>query len=180
MPPRNASAIFDAVLALLAERGYAGLTIEGAAARSGVNKTTIYRWWPSKAALVGAALDREMPLDLRVADAGSLAADLAALARAFLDLLTTPPAADAALAILGAAAEHPELAFHVRAFFATRLGPEHPVFARAVARNELPPAADPLLLADAVIGTIWSRVVFRGLRPDPDFPAHLTSLLLPA
>ncbi|WP_019630971.1 TetR/AcrR family transcriptional regulator [Actinomadura atramentaria] len=178
MPPRHASAIFDAVLALLAEQGYAGLTIEGAAARSGVNKTTIYRWWPSKAALVGAALDQGMPLELAVPDTGSLRGDLAALTGSFAELLTTPPTADIAVAILGAAVEHPELAVHVRAYFAGRLVRERPIFDRAVARGELPPDTDPLILTDLLIGAIWMRVILRGLRPTPDLAARLTETVL--
>jgi AcrR family transcriptional regulator len=42
-------AILTAAFELTAELGYAGLTIEGIAARSGTGKQTIYRWWPSKA-----------------------------------------------------------------------------------------------------------------------------------
>ncbi len=41
-------AVLHAADDLLAERGFAGLTIEGIAARAGVAKQTIYRWWPSK------------------------------------------------------------------------------------------------------------------------------------
>jgi AcrR family transcriptional regulator len=45
-------AILDAALALVEKRGYSAATIEAIAARSGVAKTTIYRWWPNRAALV--------------------------------------------------------------------------------------------------------------------------------
>src|SRR5262249_31881623 len=41
-------AVLNAADDLLVERGYAGVTIEGIAARAGVAKQTIYRWWPSK------------------------------------------------------------------------------------------------------------------------------------
>src|ERR1700749_2182972 len=41
-------AVLHAADDLLAERGFAGVTIEGIAARAGVAKQTIYRWWPSK------------------------------------------------------------------------------------------------------------------------------------
>ncbi|MGK5559138.1 TetR/AcrR family transcriptional regulator, partial [Actinomadura kijaniata] len=60
--PRRAQQIFDATLELLAAHGYRGLTVEGVAERAGVNKTTLYRWWPSKAALLGAALTHGAPL----------------------------------------------------------------------------------------------------------------------
>jgi len=49
----NASceAILDATHALLEETGFDKLSLEGVAARAGVGKATIYRWWPSKGAL---------------------------------------------------------------------------------------------------------------------------------
>src|ERR671919_617983 len=49
---RSHAAIVRATQDLLVERGYRELTIEGVAARAGVGKQTIYRWWPSRAALV--------------------------------------------------------------------------------------------------------------------------------
>ncbi|WP_262401557.1 TetR/AcrR family transcriptional regulator [Actinomadura sp. CNU-125] len=125
--PRRAQDVFTATLELLAARGFDGLTIEGVAERCGVNKTTIYRWWPSKAALVAAALAEGAELDLDVPDTGTLRGDLAALVGAVVALLTEPPAAGIALAALGAAARNPELAAHARAFFADRLARERPV-----------------------------------------------------
>jgi AcrR family transcriptional regulator len=49
-------AILDATVALYAERGMAGLSVEAVAARAGVAKTTIYRRWPAKEELVLAAV----------------------------------------------------------------------------------------------------------------------------
>ena len=45
-------AILDATQALVEKGGYEAATIEAIAARSGVAKTTIYRWWPNRPALV--------------------------------------------------------------------------------------------------------------------------------
>jgi AcrR family transcriptional regulator len=49
---RAKRAVLEAVRALFEKGGYSAATIEAIAARSGVAKTTIYRWWPSRAALV--------------------------------------------------------------------------------------------------------------------------------
>ncbi len=50
--PETTAAILDTALAMARESGLAKVTIEGIAARAGVGKRTIYRWWPSKGAVV--------------------------------------------------------------------------------------------------------------------------------
>lgn len=101
---RSRRAIYDAALALVAEVGYPKTTIEGIAARAGVGKQTIYRWWSSKAdVLLEAFLDlseqaaeaaRETQADggavHGIPDTGDLAADLKAVLRATVDELRDP------------------------------------------------------------------------------------------
>src|ERR1700736_5052469 len=60
------NAILDAVYDLLHEKSVRDLTIEGVARRAGVGKPTIYKWWPSKAALVMDMLDERTVEDLSV------------------------------------------------------------------------------------------------------------------
>lgn len=90
MAPRKEQQIFQATLELLAAKGYEGLTVEGVAERSEVNKTTIYRWWPSKAALLAAALVKADLLAMEPPDTGSLRGDLEALVQRVVALLTRP------------------------------------------------------------------------------------------
>ncbi|MFD9424621.1 MULTISPECIES: TetR/AcrR family transcriptional regulator [unclassified Streptomyces] len=99
---RSRRAIHDAALALVGEIGYGRTTIEGIAARAGVGKQTIYRWWPSKAAvLLEAYLDLQNrsaeqgsqetdEAPYAIADTGDLAADLKAVLRATVDELNDP------------------------------------------------------------------------------------------
>ncbi|UNO39582.1 TetR/AcrR family transcriptional regulator [Streptomyces sp. MST-110588] len=176
--PRKKQEIFDATLDLLREKGYAGLTIEGVAERSGVNKTTIYRWWPSKGALLGAALIGARQLGLTPPDTGTLQGDLEALLRTMLKLLTDAPAADIVVSALGAATQSPEMAEHARGFFADRLARERPIFERAVARGELPPDTDPMLLVDLLAGAAWLRIVFRREPAGEDFVTHAVRTVL--
>ncbi|PSL00706.1 TetR family transcriptional regulator [Murinocardiopsis flavida] len=176
--PRDAEAIFAATLGLLAEGGYDALTVEGAAARSGVNKTTIYRWWRSKDELIGAALVDSRLLEPVVPDTGSLEGDLVALARHIIGLLTGEPTRDLVTAVLAAAGHRPELARHAKVFFADRLSKESPVFARAVQRGELAADADPAALMDLLGGAIWFRLVIRSDTMTPDDAAPLVRTLL--
>lgn len=95
---RSRRAIHDAALGLVGEVGYGRTTIEAIAARAGVGKQTIYRWWPSKAAVL---LEAFIDLGNRAAldageqaagfpDTGDLAADLKLVLRATVDELNEP------------------------------------------------------------------------------------------
>ncbi|PBC80414.1 transcriptional regulator, TetR family [Streptomyces sp. 2224.1] len=176
--PRKAQEIFDATLDLLAEKGYEGLTIEGVAQRSGVNKTTLYRWWPSKGALLGAALVGARQLELTPPDTGSLEGDLEALLSTMTTLLTARPASDIAVAALGAVTHSPELASHVKDFFADRIAREQVVFDRAVARGDIAADTDPMLLMDLLAGAAWVRIVLRQLPLEKDFVARTVRTVL--
>ncbi|WP_031051125.1 TetR/AcrR family transcriptional regulator [Streptomyces sp. NRRL F-5650] len=92
---RSRQAIYDAALALVGEVGYPRTTIEGIAARAGVGKQTIYRWWSSKAdVLLEAFLDLGEQAAgqeaYAIPDTGDLAADLKAVLRATVDELRDP------------------------------------------------------------------------------------------
>ncbi|MEU1459112.1 TetR/AcrR family transcriptional regulator [Streptomyces sp. NPDC005706] len=95
---KSRRAIYAAALALVGETGYRRTTVEGIAARAGVGKQTIYRWWTSKAdVLLEAFLDLgeqaaraagQQPYTLP--DTGDLAADLKTVLRATVDELLDP------------------------------------------------------------------------------------------
>ncbi|MFD5781797.1 TetR/AcrR family transcriptional regulator [Streptomyces sp. NPDC126933] len=102
---RSRRAIYEAALALVGETGYAKTTIEGIAARAGVGKQTIYRWWPSKGAvLLEAFLDLadqaaraaaedaapEGEAAYEIPDTGDLEADLKLVLRATVDEMNNP------------------------------------------------------------------------------------------
>ncbi|OLZ69353.1 TetR family transcriptional regulator [Streptomyces sp. IMTB 2501] len=95
---KSRRAIYAAALALVGEIGYPKTTVEGIAARAGVGKQTIYRWWSSKAdVLLEAFLDLSTQAaqeagqaPYTIPDTGDLAADLKAVLRITVDQLLDP------------------------------------------------------------------------------------------
>jgi AcrR family transcriptional regulator len=109
---RSHQAILAATADLLGEVGYAKLTVEAIAARAGVGKQTIYRWWPDKGALV---LDAYLTLvgadqDLTVPDSGDLEADLRLVLGSLVDSLGDPVFEQRYRALLAAIQDDPKLA----------------------------------------------------------------------
>lgn len=177
--PRQADRIYTAALELVGDNGFDALTIEGVAERSTVNKTTIYRWWPSKDALLADALINSTLLELNVPDSGSLRGDLIAMTARVHDLLTGKSTSALALAVFSAATSRPELAELTREFFTDRLEKEREVFARAIARGELDGSIDATTVVDMLIGAVWTRTVLRQSRAPQDFATQVVDLLLP-
>ncbi|WP_422743629.1 TetR/AcrR family transcriptional regulator [Mycobacterium sp. WMMD1722] len=111
-------AIVTATRELLLERGFDGLSIEAVAARAGVGKQTIYRWWPSRPALVADVLLEDAPRILApVPHTDDLAADLVSWIDRLAATLTTERG-HAMLRILTVASlEHEDTAARLRAGF---------------------------------------------------------------
>jgi AcrR family transcriptional regulator len=155
-------AIRVAALALLQELGYAGVTMEGVAARAGVAKTTVYRRWASKAELVfevGLHPDDLGPSP----DTGDLGGDLAAVARAIVRSLSRPAAARSLPGLLADMHRDPELMARLVARF---IGAERSWMAgsleRARRRRELAWTPDPALALDLLLGPLLCRALFTG------------------
>ncbi|MEO7429546.1 MAG: TetR/AcrR family transcriptional regulator, partial [Acidimicrobiales bacterium] len=83
-------AILQATVDAFVEDGYAGVSVEGVAARAGVGKATIYRRFPSKAELVVEAVRCGAQIDDDLPDTGDLRADLIAMMRPLFDRLRGP------------------------------------------------------------------------------------------
>lgn len=156
--PESHRAILAATREVLDEVGYFRLTMEGVAARAGVGKSTVYRWWPTKGALVLEAVDAGLTAPPRLT--GDLRADLHAVMSTTLEDLDGP-LATMFLALAGdlqhsAAAD----AGPVNLFQANR-GAVEDMLAAAARRGDLPPDVDSGLLFDVVVGTLLYRLLCR-------------------
>ncbi|GAA0933745.1 TetR/AcrR family transcriptional regulator [Nonomuraea longicatena] len=149
------AAIATAARELLAELGYAQVTVDAVAARAGVGKAAIYRRHSTKQEMIFAALVHDLELS-GTPDAGSLRADLAALTREIVASLSGPPAG----LVPGLLADvHADPALAAR-FVSTFVGAERAcvseVLDRAVARGELAHRPDAAVTHALLLGPIFA------------------------
>ncbi|MFJ5707027.1 MULTISPECIES: TetR/AcrR family transcriptional regulator [unclassified Streptomyces] len=169
---RSRRAIFDAALGLVSEVGYGKTTVEGIAARAGVGKQTIYRWWPSKAAVL---LDAYLDLAGRAAeeagaapgqaglpDSGDLGADLRLVLRATVDELNDPRYDAPTRALAAEGCTDPELGAR---FTAALLAPQLELYARRIeaaqAAGQADPDVDARLATELLVGPLHHRWLHR-------------------
>lgn len=160
--PRILGAVLEATVALLAEMGYADLSVDAIARRAGTSKPAIYRRWPSKAHLVHEAV---FPLGeaTELPDTGSLTGDVRAMVRRSADVLTTPAAGAALTGLVGEMAADPTLHAALLQRFSgilsQGLGDR---LADAVARGEARPDATADELVEAVAGITFFALLTHG------------------
>ena len=180
--PRDASrdeAILTATVALLRRRGYPGLTIEGVASEAGVGRPTIYRRWPSKAALVVAALMDSSLLALPAPDTGSVRDDLIAVQRHQVSMMNSPESRRVTAGLLADLATDEELAErYVTEYLMPRRASVFQVLQRGVDRGELVPTVDFAFVYDLLVGPLFMRAVVWGQPLGPEAAADTADVVL--
>lgn len=171
-------AILQATKDELEKVGYRDMTIESIAARAGVGKKTIYRWWSSKAALTLEVLTTSPEGHVSFPDTGSLKGDLLAYFRyAFAGLQ-----GKAGTALSGLAAEaqrDPEFAHEFQRTFIVPRKEELVTFLqRGVQRGELAPDTNLDVLADLIYGAKWYRFLLYPAPLDDTFAREIVKLIL--
>jgi AcrR family transcriptional regulator len=153
-------AVLHAADDLLVERGFAGVTIEGIAARAGVAKQTIYRWWPSKVDILLDTLIDDASHQLTIPDTSSAVESTRRYLRSLTRFLTKEPAGKVLLALIGEAQHDPETAriFHQR-YLDPRRQSERAMLKRGVTSGELSTALDIDAALDALCGPILYRAL---------------------
>lgn len=154
---RSRRAILRAVLSLTREIGYGAVTTRAIAARAGVGRQTLFRWWPSKAAIVLEALLEDARLQIQTPETDSLVEDLGAFLQQTFRALTRT--GDVVRSLMAEAQSDPEFAEAFRdRFIARRRDTLRAVFERARARGECALGDDELLL-DLAFGPMWYRLM---------------------
>jgi len=137
--PSRDAVIRAAILQLLADIGYDGLTMDAVASQAGVGKATIYRRWRTKQDLVVDTVAELNRAEITQPDTGSLRSDLRELLHSLVALINGPAGA-AILSLLSTVPHHPALAeaFRDSPLDVWQHGFQQ-VWARAAQRGEVPP-----------------------------------------
>lgn len=178
--PRSAQAhqaVLSATLELFAADGFSELTIEGVAERAGVAKTTIYRWWPSKVALLLEAIS-VVRQQAATPDTGSVRADAVAHLQQFIDLHTDPRVVRMLAELLAEAARSPDLGESRASFTAAQRKPLRQALERGVARGELPADLDYELAMDLLLAPIVNRALATGGALAPQLAERIVDCVL--
>lgn len=161
--------VLTATLDLLTETGLGELTIDDISRRSGVAKTTIYRHWANRSALVIDACSRMTDGQQAPPDTGSLEGDLRAILAAIADLLGTARWSSILPSIVDAAEHDPEFADIHSTIQRGHAAPLRAALDRAALTGEIPPTADRNAIAAALLGPLFYRRWFSREPIDADF-----------
>lgn len=163
---------------ILAERGYAWLTMERIAAMSGVAKTTVYRHWPTKAALCMELYLDLAQRELQDPDTGNIYDDLKFIAETVVRLQTRTVAGDAFIGLITEAHAKPETQASFLEFSERRREITKLVLKRAADRGELHPETDLDLVIDALGGAVTFRLLQGHAPLTARFARDLVQLIL--
>ena len=152
--------ILDAAASLIAARGPAQVTINEIAAEAGVGKQTIYRWWPSKDAVLIDALEQVFDAENPFADSGSTKEDLRRqmrrVARSFASATGS-----IVRELVAASQGDPQTAEQFRRrFFDQRRDRARAVLQRGIDRGELTASVPVEVMIDLLYAPLWLRLLF--------------------
>jgi AcrR family transcriptional regulator len=169
-------AVLEAADDLLVERGFASVTIEGIAARAGVAKQTIYRWWPSKIDILFDSLTADAAEYFTLTDHGDLGADLRDQLSQLATFLSQTDEGAVFRALAGQAQHDAAVATRFESeFVARQRDRDRVVFLRASERGQLPADTDIDLAIDQLVGPVYYRVLVTRQPVPPEFTDALVA-----
>jgi AcrR family transcriptional regulator len=180
--PRSESrrtAILTAAGELMLEGGLSAATMEAIAARAGVGKATIYKWWPSRGAvalegfMISAADSWSLPEGAAAAEA------LGVLARSAVRLFVGTPAGQLMRSLAADAQSQPEIALALREqWFRPRRAVVVEIIRKGIETGELRADLDPGATVDLIFAPIYYRLLFSHEPLDEEFAAHVIEHVL--
>jgi AcrR family transcriptional regulator len=177
---RVREAVLSAVLHELEVNGYAGLSVEAVASRAGVNKTTVYRRWPTLDDLLVDALMTWSEEALPGQATGNIETDLLTLGRELADQLNGGIGRQIVAVVLTSGLRSPQLREATRRYFDQQAVRAAPIVAQAIDRGELPANTDANALLTTFRAPLFYRLVTTGDPIDEASVAQTTRVTLAA
>lgn len=167
-------AILEAAFLILVERGYGAMSIEAVAARAGVGKATVYRWWQARADLAVDAFFAATKAELAIPETGSAEQDFRAQITELADLLRGPRGT-ALAAMLGGGLSDPYLASSLNSrWLEPRRHWGFERLSRAVANGECLPHTNVQSALGILYGPLYTPLLFgQGIPAPEQVKAHL-------
>ena len=156
--------------------GYAALRVEDVAERAGVNKTTIYRRWPTKNELVIEAIRNSYVTEHEFPDTGVLRDDLVQYLRIMIKRTKNPVARGAMVALNNST--DPALKPVAEELLGKARGYRTSMVQRGIARGELPPHTDADLVSDMFSAPILRRLLTLGETVKPAYIEAVIDVVL--
>lgn len=175
--PRVDARIVEAVITELAAAPYSRMRMDDVAARAGVAKTTLYRRYPSKLALVRAALEQYLTR-FHLLDSPDLEAVLADATQQQVDEFASGAAGSALANVCAEATHNPELATVVHHAFGAKRKELAALLRRGVADGDLRADLDVDLIVDLLLAVFPYRLLVSGEPVPRDLAARLPRALL--
>jgi AcrR family transcriptional regulator len=172
------SAILRSTLKLLGQNGFSELTIESVAARAGVGKATVYRWWPNKAALIADAFASSTTRKLHFPDTGSVRADMSQQMHQVIKIFNSRRGRIVSAILGGGQSDRDLIAAFRERFLWPRRREAYATLKRGILRGELRKDVDMDLLLDSLYGPIYMRFLIRHDKLTPEFVDSLCELVL--
>jgi len=171
-------AILRSTLKLLGENGFSDLTIEAVAAHASVGKTTVYRWWPNKAALIADAFASSTSRKLHFPDTGSVFTDMSQQMRQVVKIFRSRRGRIVSAMLGGGQSDRDLIAAFRQRFLWPRRREAYATLRQGIQRGELRKDVDLDLLLDSLYGPIYMRFLIRHDKLTPDFVDRLCKLVL--
>lgn len=163
--PELTAALYRAFFAEWAEKGFAAVSLERVAARAGAGKAAIYRRWSSRTDFASEALEALGLRLARIADHGSLEAEVTEFLFGLRAILRHPLVRRILPDLHAEAARSPEMRALSSRIARQRREVALAFVERAVARGELDPATDPELALDLIPAPLYWRMAVLGKTP---------------
>jgi len=177
--PRTRAAILAAARALLERGGLTAVTIEAIAAKAGVSRPTIYRYWPNAPAVAMAAFLEASGAPSAGKAARSPLAALRAQLHAVADAFAAPAGRSVA-AMVAAAQSETELAKAFRnEFIARNRDAARILLERSIAERLVVPPADIDLALDLIFGALFYRLLMGHAPITRSFVDQLLDAVIP-